>query len=119
MSVIKASPVLSEGAEVATTPVNNETITAITDWRDTTVIHKETEDGLDRQCDFTERGGREPCRTCGTIGDRFRTFGRFTPPIVLWPPLVSLATITKAATARLRPNIERKRPACEMHQQPV
>jgi hypothetical protein len=40
MSVIKASPVLSDGAEVATTPVNNETITAITDWRDTTVIHK-------------------------------------------------------------------------------
>jgi len=35
--VIKASPVLSEGAEVATTPVNNATITAITDWRDTTV----------------------------------------------------------------------------------
>ena len=47
MSVIKASPVLSEGAEVAITPVNNETITAITDWRDTAVTHKKTEDGLD------------------------------------------------------------------------
>ena len=31
------------------------------------------------------RGGREPCRTFGAIGDRFRTFGRFTP-IVLRPP---------------------------------
>jgi hypothetical protein len=48
MSVIKASPVLSEGAEVAITPVNNETITAITDWRDNTVTHKKTEDDLDR-----------------------------------------------------------------------
>ena len=47
MSVIKASPVLSEGAEVATTPVKNETITAITDWRDTTVTYKKAEDGLD------------------------------------------------------------------------
>ena len=47
MTVIKASPVLSDGAEVATTPVNNETITAIADWRDTTVIHKEREDYLD------------------------------------------------------------------------
>jgi len=34
--VIKASPVLSEGAEAAITPVNNETTTAIADWRDTT-----------------------------------------------------------------------------------
>ena len=46
MTVIKASPVLSDGAEVATTPVNNETITAIADWRDTTVIHEKREDYL-------------------------------------------------------------------------
>jgi hypothetical protein len=45
VTVIKASPVLSDGAEV-TTPVNNETITAIADWRDTTVIHEEREDYL-------------------------------------------------------------------------
>jgi hypothetical protein len=44
VTVIKASPVLSDGAEVATTPVNNETITAIADWRDTTVIHEEREE---------------------------------------------------------------------------
>ena len=43
MTVIKASPILSDGAEVATTPVNNETITAIADWRDTAVIHEEKE----------------------------------------------------------------------------
>ena len=47
MTVIKASSVLSEGAEAATTPVNSETLTAIADWRDTTVIHDETDDGLD------------------------------------------------------------------------
>jgi hypothetical protein len=47
--VIKASPVLNEGAEAAITPVNNKTTTAIADWRDTTVIHKETEDGVDRR----------------------------------------------------------------------
>jgi hypothetical protein len=45
--VIKASPALSGGAEVATTPINNETIIAIADWRDIMVIHKEREDGLD------------------------------------------------------------------------
>jgi hypothetical protein len=44
--MIKASPVLSDGAEVATTQVNNETITTIADWRDTTVIHEEREDYL-------------------------------------------------------------------------
>ena len=49
MIVIKASSVLNEGAEAAITPVNNETTTAIADWRDTTVIHKETEDGMDRR----------------------------------------------------------------------
>jgi len=38
---------------------------------------------------------------------------------VLWPPQVSLATITEAAAARLRPNVENKRAACEMHHQPV
>jgi hypothetical protein len=47
VTVIKASSLLSEGAEVATTPVNNEAMTAIPDWRDTTAIHEETEDGLD------------------------------------------------------------------------
>ena len=47
MTVIKASSVLREGAEAAITPVNNETITAIADWRDTTVIHNETDGGLD------------------------------------------------------------------------
>ena len=40
--MIKASTVLSEGAEAAITPVNKETTTAIADWGDTTVIHKET-----------------------------------------------------------------------------
>ena len=47
MTVIKASSVLREGAEAAITPVNNETITAIADWCDTTVIHNETDGGLD------------------------------------------------------------------------
>jgi hypothetical protein len=47
VTLIKVSPVLRDGAEVATIPVNNETITAIADWRDTTVIHEEREDYLD------------------------------------------------------------------------
>jgi hypothetical protein len=47
VTVIKASSVLREGAEAAITQVNNETITAIADWRDTTVIHNETDGGLD------------------------------------------------------------------------
>jgi len=47
--VIKASPVLSEGVEAAIAPVNDETTIAIADWRDTTVIHKETVDGMDRR----------------------------------------------------------------------
>ena len=47
MTVIKASSVLREGAEAAITLVNHETITAIADWRDTTVIHNETDGGLD------------------------------------------------------------------------
>ena len=46
MTAIKASSLLREGAEAAITPVNNETITAIADWRDTTVIHNETDGGL-------------------------------------------------------------------------
>ena len=47
MIVSKTSSTLSRGAEVATTPVNNETITAIDDWRNTTIIHEKREDGLD------------------------------------------------------------------------
>jgi hypothetical protein len=47
VTVIKASSVLREGAEAAIAPVNNETITAIADWRDTTVIHNETNGGRD------------------------------------------------------------------------
>jgi len=33
VTVIDASSLLREGAEAAITPVNNETITAIADWR--------------------------------------------------------------------------------------
>jgi hypothetical protein len=41
---IKASPLLSEDAKLATTAGNNETTTAIADCRDITVIHKQAED---------------------------------------------------------------------------
>jgi len=44
--VIKASSTLSEDPDVAAIPVNNETITAIADWRDTPVIRKESDGGL-------------------------------------------------------------------------
>jgi hypothetical protein len=44
---IKASPDLSEDAKLAATAGNNERTTAIADWRDITVIHKQAEDGLD------------------------------------------------------------------------
>jgi hypothetical protein len=43
---IKASPVLSEDAKVATIAGDNER-TAIADWRDITVIHKHAEDDPD------------------------------------------------------------------------
>ena len=41
---IKASLLLSEDAKLATTAGNNERTTAIADWRDITVIHKQAED---------------------------------------------------------------------------
>jgi hypothetical protein len=44
---IKASPVLSEDAKMATTAGNSERTTAIPDWRDITVIHKQAKDGPD------------------------------------------------------------------------
>jgi hypothetical protein len=44
---IKASLLLSEDAKLATTAGNNERTTAIADWRDITVIHKQAEDRLD------------------------------------------------------------------------
>jgi hypothetical protein len=44
---IKASPILSEDAKLATIAGDNERTTAIADWSDITVIHKHAEDGLD------------------------------------------------------------------------
>ena len=44
MRAIKASPVLSEDAKMATTAGNSERTTAIPDWRDITVIHKQAKD---------------------------------------------------------------------------
>jgi hypothetical protein len=44
VSAIKASPLLSEDAKLATTAGNNERTTAIADWRDITVIHKQAAD---------------------------------------------------------------------------
>jgi hypothetical protein len=43
---IKASPVLSEDAKLATTAGNNEKTTAIPDWCDITVIHKQAKIAL-------------------------------------------------------------------------
>jgi hypothetical protein len=47
VTAIKASPVLSEDAKVATTAGYNERTTVKADWRDITVIHKHVADGLD------------------------------------------------------------------------
>ena len=44
MRAIKASPLLSEDAKLATTTGNNERNTPIADWRDITVIQKQAED---------------------------------------------------------------------------
>jgi hypothetical protein len=41
---IKASPLLSEEVKLTTTAGNNDRTTAIADWRDITVIHKQAED---------------------------------------------------------------------------
>ena len=70
MTVIRASPALSNGAEVATTPVNNETITAIADWPDITVIPKETEDGPGRRFSDTWSLGKDA--RFGIFISRFR-----------------------------------------------
>jgi len=44
---IKASPVLSEDAKMATTAGDKERTTVKADWRDITLIHENVADGLD------------------------------------------------------------------------
>ena len=44
MRAIRASPLLSEDEKMATTAGNSERTTAIPDWRDITVIHKQAKD---------------------------------------------------------------------------